>query len=324
MDMQRYDLWKPEEYAYPMAFGFVPNIVALIHDEDMQPRPGMIVVPGGGYRVVSPTEGEIVAREFYKKGYQAFVCTYTVNMLDNAPLEMQPLKDLSRAVRMIRKMQKEFRMTKQLIICGFSAGAHLCGSLCVHYEDVPDPNYEGISNRPDAAVLSYPVITSGEYAHRDSFRALFGENPSAESLAYMSLEKQVKSTTPPCFLWQTATDVTVPVQNSYLMADALMKEKIPFAHHVFSDGKHGLSLANEAWANGEYGQTDTLEQIHMAIAEIKKGAVTVPEQVKQQLLDSYECDEKTAAERLKQNIPNKEAAIWPVLADTWVRSVLKL
>ena len=32
MDMQRYDLWKPEEYAYPMAFGFVPNIVALIHD----------------------------------------------------------------------------------------------------------------------------------------------------------------------------------------------------------------------------------------------------------------------------------------------------
>ena len=46
--------------------------------------------------------------------------------------------------------------------------------------------------------------------------------------------------------------------------------------------------------------------------------------MKQQLLDSYECDEKTAAERLKQNIPNKEAAIWPVLADTWVRSVLKL
>ena len=52
----------------------------------------------------------------------------------------------------------------ELTICGFSAGGHLCGSVCVHYEDVKDenPKYSAISNRPDAAILSYPVITSGE------------------------------------------------------------------------------------------------------------------------------------------------------------------
>ena len=175
MKIQRFDLWKQHEYTYPMAFGFVPNIVSFIHDEDKEIRPGMIVVPGGGYRVVSPTEAEIVAREFYKKGYQTFVCTYTTNLLGAVPLEDQPMRDLSRAVRLVRKMAEKFRVkTDQLVLCGFSAGAHLCGNICVHFEDIKDAEYEGISNRPDAAILSYPVITSGEFAHRDSFCALFG------------------------------------------------------------------------------------------------------------------------------------------------------
>lgn len=322
MIIKRHDLWKQGEYSYPMAFGFIPNITSFIHDEDTQIRPGIIVVPGGGYRVVSPTEGEIVAREFYKKGYQAFVCTYTTNLLGAAPLYDQPMKDLSRAVRFVRRNAEEFKVkTDQIVVCGFSAGAHLCGSLCVHFEDVLDTEYPEISNRPDAAILSYPVITSGEYAHRDSFCALFGENPTEEELSYMSLEKQVKENTPPCFLWQTVTDETVPVENSYLMADALHEKKIPYAHHVFSNGKHGLSLANEAWAKGEYGQTDTMEQIHRIVQCIKDGTLELPEPAKQQILSSFDYDEETGAERLKANIPNKSAAVWPVLADMWLQEI---
>lgn len=325
MIIKRFNLWEQEEYSYPMAFGFIPNITAFIHDEDTQKRPGIIVVPGGGYRVVSPTEGEIVAREFYKKGYQAFVCTYTTNLLGAAPLMDQPIKDLSRAVRFVRKMADDFKVvTNQVIICGFSAGGHLCGSLCVHFEDVSDAQYQGISNRPDAAILSYPVITSGEYAHRDSFNALLGDNPTEEQLTYVSLEKQVKSSTPPCFLWQTATDETVPVENSYLMAAALHKQGIPYAHHVFSNGKHGLSLANEAWAKGEYGDTDTMEQINRMIECIKQGTLDIPGPEKQQILDSFDYDEEKGKEMLKANIPNEEAAIWPMLADMWLKSVLNV
>lgn len=323
MIIKRFDLWEQGEYSYPMAFGFMPNITAFIHDEDTQKRPGIIVVPGGGYRVVSPTEGEIVAREFYKEGYQAFVCTYTTNLLGAVPLNDQPIKDLSRAVRFVRKAAEEFKvLTNQVIICGFSAGAHLCGSLCVHFKDVSDVRYEEISNRPDAAILSYPVITSGEYAHRDSFNALLGENPSEEQLAYVSLEKQVKSNTPPCFLWQTATDEAVPVENSYLMAEALHKQGISYAHHVFSSGKHGLSLANEAWARGEYGETDTMEQINRIVECIKQGIIELSESEKQQILDSFDYDEEKGKEMLKANIPNEEAAVWPVLADMWLKSVL--
>lgn len=71
------------------------------------------------------------------------------------------------------------------------------------------------------------------------------KHASEEELEYMSLEKQVTEYMSPCFLWQTATDELVPVQKSFLFAQALQEKKIPYAFHVFSKGKHGLSLADE-------------------------------------------------------------------------------
>lgn len=169
MKREKIVIWEKEEYNYPMAFGFVPNMMAYLHD-DAAVRPCMLVVPGGGYCGVSPTEGEIVAKKFYEKGFHTFVLTYTTNLLMQAPLKKQPMKDLSRAIRIIRERAEKERINPhQLVICGFSAGAHLCGSICVHYADVEDENetYKEISNRPDAAILSYPVITSGERLTRN-------------------------------------------------------------------------------------------------------------------------------------------------------------
>lgn len=324
MQITSYNLWEEGEYEYPAAFGFEPDITAFIHD-DKTARPGIVIVPGGGYRVVSPSEGEIVAKEFFHKGYQAFVCTYTTNLLGMAPLKKQPMRDLARAVRRIRKAGERFHILNGiLLLCGFSAGAHLCGSLCTHFKDIEDenPEFSGISCRPNAAVLCYPVITAGIYAHKDSFAALLGEHASIEEREYMSLEKQVKNDTPPCFLWQTATDELVPVENSYLMADALRRNDISFAHHVFSSGRHGLSLANAAWARGDYGTTNTMRQTSGLIKAIKNGSIDIPESGKRQLLDAFDYNEETGKEYLKGNIPNEEAAVWPVLADIWLNTIL--
>ena len=168
-------LWQDGEYHYPAAYGFVPFLTSYIH-EDKDVHPGMIVVPGGAYRNASPSEGHLPAEEFYRAGYNVFVLAYTVNLLDE-PLKLQPLNDISRAVRMIRKNADTYSVDpEQIALCGFSAGGHLCASLCVHFGDIADqdPEYQAVSNRPDAAILSYPVITSGEYAHRDSMTALLG------------------------------------------------------------------------------------------------------------------------------------------------------
>ena len=256
MKRQTIKLWEKEEYSYPFAGEFLPNIETYLHEDD-QIRPAMVVVPGGGYSIVSPTEGEIVAKRFYEAGYQAFVLTYSTNTFQLEPLKMLPLRDISRAVRYVRKHAAEMNLQKDRIVCcGFSAGAHLVGSLAVHYQDAllkEEPDSE-ISNRPDATLLCYPVITSGGKAHLGSFDRLFGADASREELTWASLEKQVTLDTPPAFLWQTMTDETVPVENSILYAKACEDVGVPCELHLFMEGRHGLSLANEDWAANRLGK----------------------------------------------------------------------
>lgn len=311
-------VWKPEEYSYELSFGFIPKITSYLHEDGVK-RPCILVVPGGGYCVVSPTEGELVALKFYEKGYQAFVLTYTTNLLMASPLKLQPLNDISRAVRYIRKNADEYNVKENnLIICGFSAGGHLCGSLCVHYEDIVDgaEEYAGISNRPDAAILCYPVITSGENAHRDSFIALLGNDATLEELEYMSLEKQVREQTPPCFLWATATDEAVPVENSEMFANACRKKGVPCSFHMFTSGAHGLSLANDDWANGVHAMPYTMEQIMKTADKVASGELAVPEEVKARFsqMKMQQLDGPIG-------IPNPEVSVWPELADAFVKGL---
>ena len=124
MEPVRVDLWEEGEYTYPAAFGFRPSLRLYLHDDE-EVRPCVLVIPGGGYRYVSPSEGEIVAKCFFEKGYQTMVGTYTVNCSDLVPLKTQPLQDLARMVRVIRKNAEAWRVDPaRVVLCGFSAGAH--------------------------------------------------------------------------------------------------------------------------------------------------------------------------------------------------------
>ena len=316
-------LWEDGEYNYKGAFGFQPNLHSYLH-EDGKNRPCLIVAPGGGYRMVSPTEGEIVARRFYEMGYQTFVLTYTVNFADVEPLKMQPLCDISRAVRIVRKNAADYGVDEHKIYaCGFSAAGHLVGSLCVHSKDVKEENekYRDVSNSLDAAVLSYPVVTSGEYAHRDSFTALLGADPSEEELTYFSNEKQVTEQTPPVFLWQTIPDETVPVENSILMAKALREHGVHFAIHLFEAGRHGLSLANEEWAeHGNEIGVYTMEQFFATMKAAEKGEIDLEED-KKMMLQFFNMPEEERAKYVPKGVPNESVAMWPVLADCWLRNL---
>ena len=124
----------------------------------------------------------------------------------------------------------------------------MTASIGVHF-DKPYlknvPGYKEGINRPNALILCYPVITSGEFAHKGSFKNLLGENAPAELLAEMSLENHVSENTPPSFIWHTFEDRGVPVENSMLFASKLREKNIPFELHIFPEGGHGLSLATK-------------------------------------------------------------------------------
>lgn len=207
-------------------------------------RPCVVICPGGGYAHVSPREGEPVAMRFFTAGCQAFVLTYTVFDTQGPaaqPLGLLPLRELAAAVAVVRAHSGEWHVDPgQVTVCGFSAGGHLAASLGTLW------NHERLAaqaSRPDALVLCYPVITSGPFGHRGSLDHLAGSDPALRAL--FSLENQVCAQTPPTFLWHTADDSAVPVQNSLLFQNALLAAGVPFESHVFASGAHGLSLCNE-------------------------------------------------------------------------------
>jgi acetyl esterase/lipase len=325
MKMKRFreNIWQDGEYTYEASYGFTPNVFAYLHNDDQQ-RDCMLVVPGGGYCMLASHEGELPAMEFFDRGMNVFVLSYTTDITMSVPLKKQPLNDISRAVRFIRKNAEKYNVEgKKLFIMGFSAGAHVCGSLAVHYKDVTDinPEFDKFSNRPDGVVLSYPVITTGEYTHQDSIRALLGNEPTAEELDYFSLEKHVTEDTPTCFVWQTQEDGLVPVENSYLFAQALRSKKVPFAHYVFPAGFHGLSVANDAYFKGWSGGEYTMEQTMRAAFSVKEGrGVNVSEKRKQELIDQFfsgnDFQGMGIDESLKEDVGLVSELIW-----AWIKRI---
>lgn len=208
----------------------------------------VIICPGGGYSILSiKKEGYDVAQKFAEIGITAFVLKYRLPedsmMLDKS---MGPLQDAGQAIYLLRKNATLWNINPAKIgIMGFSAGGHLASSLSVHYNEGTIQNPENISLRPDFAVLIYPVISFGTYAHTGSIKKLLGEKPSEQQKTYFSNELHVNAQTPPTFLVHANDDHTVPVNNSLLYTEALAKNKVKVAAHFYQAGGHGFGLNNK-------------------------------------------------------------------------------
>lgn len=236
------DIW--ENLSYKVLNDFRPTLKTYILDSKTN-RGAILICPGGGYGFTSPREAEPIALQFNAAGFHAFVLDYSV-----APHKHpQPLLDVSRSMCIIRKNALQWNIDPDNItVCGFSAGGHLAASLGVHWNHPILENVPGITpseNKPNKLILSYPVITSGQFAHRGSFDNLLGISPSVAMLNFMSLEKHVSELTPPTFIWHTFEDGAVPLENTMLFASGLRRFNIPFELHVFPYGGHGVSLATD-------------------------------------------------------------------------------
>ena len=74
---------------------------------------------------------------------------------------------------------------------------------------------------------------------------LLGDAPNPMLENELSNETQVTPQTPPTFLFSTTNDETVPVMNSVLFYEALLRSGIPAELHIFEQGHHGSGLAQE-------------------------------------------------------------------------------
>lgn len=221
----------------------------------IEKRPMVVICPGGGYAFTSDREAEVFALEFLSMGYQAAVLRYSV---DTAKFPTA-LTELAYSVKLVRDHAEEWFVDPDaILVTGSSAGGHLAASLGTLWQEkfladaMGMPVEENTAYKPDGMILCYPVISSGEYAHRDSFLFLLGQeegtlakrNDPESLVAKLSLENRVTENTPPVFIWHTFTDGTVPVENSLLFVSALRKAGVSTEFHLFPEGGHGLCLAN--------------------------------------------------------------------------------
>ncbi|WP_406317320.1 alpha/beta hydrolase [Streptosporangium sp. NBC_01639] len=198
------------------------------------PASGAVVVcPGGGYARLAENESTDVARWLVMLGVDAYVLRYRVaeGELGREPLHPAPLHDLRQAMNVVRQ-----RGATRVAVMGFSAGGHLAATLATSKDG------SNAGDRPDAVVLGYPVIDLTG-VHSSSRHRLLGTDGSEEQATALSAHLNVTAETPPTFLWHTANDTVVPVDNSLLYAAALARAGTPFELHVFPEGKHGLGLA---------------------------------------------------------------------------------
>ena len=200
--------------------------------------PGVLILPGGGYSHTSPRESEAVALRFAAAGCHAFVLDYSVAP-NRYPIALQ---EAVLAMRYLREHSGQWGLGG-VAAMGFSAGGHLCGCLGTLFDSDEALRVSGgVTVRPEALVLCYPVAVSHGRTHEGSFENLTGGDEALRQK--LSLDKLVRADMPPVFLWHTRDDGSVPVRNSLLLAVALEEQQVPFVMHIYGHGHHGLSTAD--------------------------------------------------------------------------------
>ena len=203
-------------------------------------RGAVVVCPGGGYGFKAPHEGGPIAEMLNAAGVSAYVLDYRV-----APCHyLAPVTDALRAIRVVRSLGFE-----KVGILGFSAGGNLtCSAATLYNEAILDESdpVDRLASRPDAFIPCYPVVDMGDYTHVGSRENLLSEHADdPEYRNKFSAQLNVTEDTPPAFLWHTANDGAVPVENSLMLATALSAKNVPFELHIFPEGEHGLGLAED-------------------------------------------------------------------------------
>jgi len=218
--------------------------------KDKKNAPCVIICPGGGYERVSfHNEGIPVAHALNERGFNAFVLNYRIAP-NYYPI---PQMDLVRGIKFVRANYEKLNINPEdLTIMGFSAGAHLCGTVAASYDRVPDEThrYDHISARPDQVCLCYPVSSFINDAHKGSVLNHLGSEREAALRKELSVELMLTQDYPPTYLWACTDDPVVNVNNTINLERAMESLDVPHRMKLFLSGGHGIGLGEGTLAEG--------------------------------------------------------------------------
>ena len=222
--------------------GFIEEAtVPMIHYYPAEKKRGsgcVVIFPGGGYRARAAHEGQGYAEFFAKNGLDSFVVDYRVN----PTLFPYPLLDARRAVRFVRANAEKYGIDPaKIAVMGSSAGGHLAALVSTYKGKIDGEGVDALDEVdpfPNMQLLCYPVLDIN--GHPGSYLNLLGDRYPAHRTVtpYYLADKS----TPPMFLWHTATDKSVDVNNSFRYASRLHELDVNMEMHIYPCGGHGLGL----------------------------------------------------------------------------------
>lgn len=199
-----------------------PSITPYLPSADKSTGVAVLVIPGGGHRVLCVGhEGESVAKVLVKHGIAAFVLKYRLAREEGSTysIEEHALADTQRAIRLIRSKAAQWHVDPEKVgVMGFSAGGELASLASLRpatgRSDAEDP-LDRLSARPNFQALIYPG-RSGDIV------------PTSD--------------TPPAFLACSAydrLDISEGLAEVYLR---FKRAKADAELHIYATSKHGFGV----------------------------------------------------------------------------------
>lgn len=237
----------PEKITTDGSVTNVSNPRLIVHKPFQPNGTAILIISGGGYAHIElGKESTPTANWLQLQGITAFELIYRLPQ-EGWETTNVPFEDAQRAIRLIRSQANNYNIDPNKIgILGFSAGGHLAGFIAAQANKQfykPVDNIDTISSKPNFVGLIYAVLTMlppNNKTHAE--KSILGKNPSAEQEVAFSVERQVTSEMPKTFLAQALDDPISPIDNIFLMFNALRAVKVPSEMHVFQTGGHGWGM----------------------------------------------------------------------------------
>ncbi len=199
-----------------------PSITPYLPPKDKATGTAILVIPGGGHRLLAIThEGYAVAEWLAERGIAAFVLKHRLAREEGSTykIEVESYADAQRAMRLIRSRAGEWNIDPSRVgALGFSAGGELVNSL---------------SARGDSGTAESPDVIERQRSRPD-FQALIYPGRSADI--------QPVKDSPPAFLacaYNDRTDISEGLAEAYLR---FKRAGVPAELHIYGTGGHGFGL----------------------------------------------------------------------------------
>ena len=199
-----------------------PSITPYLPPKDKTTGAAVIVIPGGGHRVLAiDHEGYNVAQWLSERGIAAFVLKYRLARETNSTyqVEVHALADTQRAIRLVRSRAQEWGIDPARVgVMGFSAGGELAAFASMRF----DNGVEGAADAVD------------------------GQNsrPAFQALIYPGSSRKIEPSkdSPPAFLacaYNDRPDIAEGLAEVYLR---FKRAGVPAELHIYGSGGHGFGV----------------------------------------------------------------------------------